>query len=110
MAEDGIDGFRIVLSTCADQAEAERIARFLVESRLAACVNMLPQVRSIYRWQGNVECSEEVLLVIKTGAAHVESVQSAITQLHSYSLAEFLVLEIAGGSHPYLDWLGANLK
>jgi periplasmic divalent cation tolerance protein len=76
---------------------------------LAACVNILPGVQSIYRWQGAVESAEEVLLVIKTSVAHTQAVQSTISSLHSYDVPEFLVLPIAGGSQAYLDWLQASL-
>jgi periplasmic divalent cation tolerance protein len=101
--------FQIVLSTCADRAQAERIAHRLVEQHLAACVNILPGVRSVYRWQGAVESADEVMLVIKTNLAHTEGVQSTIASLHSYDVPEFLVLPIAGGSDAYLSWLQASL-
>jgi periplasmic divalent cation tolerance protein len=74
--------FQIVLSTCADREQAERIARSLVEQRLAACVNILPGVQSVYRWQGNVESASEVLLVIKTSADLVPGVEATIANLH----------------------------
>lgn len=102
--------FRIVLSTCADQAEAERIAYALVESRLAACVNLIPRAQSVYRWEGKVESSSEILLVIKTSAAHVKAVEQVVAGLHSYSVPEFLVLEIHSASERYLAWLEASLK
>lgn len=105
-----ISSVRIILSTCANQGEAERIAHALVESRLAACVNLLPGVQSIYRWEGKVESSMEVLLVIKTSAAHVEDIEQVIAGLHSYSVPEILVLEVHGGSERYLAWLAGSLK
>ncbi len=110
MTAPDLPGFRIVLSTCSDRTEAERIARSLVESRLAACVNLLPGVSSIYRWQGKVESSEEVLLMIKTSAPQVENVQKAIAGLHSYEVPELLVLDVSGGSEGYLQWLAGSLK
>ncbi len=110
MSATNIPGFRIVLSTCADRTQAEHIARSLVDSQLAACVNLLPGVKSIYRWQGRVESSEEVLLIIKTGAAQVENVQRAIASLHSYEVPELLVLDVSGGSECYLEWLAGSLK
>ena len=102
--------FQIVLSTCADREEAERIAHRLVEQKLAACVNILPGVHSIYRWQGNVESAAEILIVIKTGASLVPEVQSTIANLHSYEVPELLVLPVAGGSEAYLGWLKASLR
>jgi periplasmic divalent cation tolerance protein len=101
--------FQIVLSTCADREQAERIAHRLVEEHLAACVNVLPGVQSIYRWQGAVESAAEVLLLIKTSAARCQEVQSTIASLHSYEVPEFLVLPVLGGSKAYLAWLGASL-
>jgi periplasmic divalent cation tolerance protein len=105
-----MSNFQIVLSTCADREQAERIAHSLVELGLAACVNVIPGVQSIYRWQGSVESASEVLLLIKTSPVHLEKVQSAITALHSYEVPEFLVLPIAAGSEAYLNWLGTSLK
>jgi periplasmic divalent cation tolerance protein len=102
--------FQIVLSTCADREQAERIAHRLVEQHLAACVNILPGVQSIYRWQGSVESAAEVLLLIKTSAAHSNEVQSTIASLHSYDVPEFLVLPVCGGSEAYLGWLNACLR
>jgi periplasmic divalent cation tolerance protein len=101
--------FQIVLSTCGDRETAERIAHRLVEQRLAACVNILPGVQSIYRWQGAVESETEVLMLIKTKATLVQEVQSAIASLHSYEIPELLVLPIAGGSEAYLGWLEGSL-
>jgi periplasmic divalent cation tolerance protein len=101
--------FQIVLSTCANREEAERIAHSLVEQRLAACVNILPGVHSVYRWQGAVETAAEVLMLIKTSPAHVRKVQSTIGSLHSYETPEFLVFSISAGSEAYLAWLGASL-
>jgi periplasmic divalent cation tolerance protein len=96
---------RIALTTTGSQEEAERIARALVEARLAACVNIIPGLTSIYRWQGAVETAGEILLVVKTTAANLKALEAAIQRLHSYEVPECLVLtpEVAG--KPYLDWL-----
>jgi periplasmic divalent cation tolerance protein len=102
--------FQIVLSTCADREQAERIAHRLVEQQVAACVNILPGVQSIYRWQGNVESAAEVLMVIKTSASLTSEVQSTIASLHSYEVPELLVLPVSGGSEAYLAWLKASLR
>jgi periplasmic divalent cation tolerance protein len=101
--------FQIVLCTCADRKQAERIADRLIEQHLAACVNILPGVQSIYRWQGAVESAAEVLMLIKTDSAHSNEVQSTITSLHSYEVPEFLILPVSGGSEAYLAWLKASL-
>jgi periplasmic divalent cation tolerance protein len=102
--------FQIVLCTCADREQAERIAHHLVELRLAACVNIFPGVQSIYRWQGAVESAAECLILIKTSARLSKEVQSAIAGLHSYEVPEFLVLPVSGGSESYLAWLEASLR
>jgi periplasmic divalent cation tolerance protein len=102
--------FQIVLSTCPDREQAERIAHSLVEQRLAACVNILPGVQSIYRWQDAVESAAEVLMLIKTSPARLRKVQTTIAELHSYEIPEFLVLEISAGSEAYLAWLGNSLE
>ncbi len=97
--------FVVCLSTASNAEEAERIARALVEEQLAACVNLVPGVRSIYRWQGKIEDGQEVLLVIKSRRRLVEDVAARIKSLHSYSVPELVAMEVVGGSRDYLDWL-----
>lgn len=99
---------RIVLTTAGSAQEAEKIATTLVEHRLAACVNIIPQIQSVYRWQGNVERATEWLLIIKSRAAAFESVRDAIREIHSYELPECIMIEIESGSKPYLDWIMDN--
>ena len=101
--------FQIVLTTCGDRETAERIAHRLVEQRLAACVNILPGVQSVYRWQGAIQSESEVLLLIKTKVPLLREVQSTIVSLHSYEVPEFLVLSISGGSEAYMAWLETSL-
>jgi periplasmic divalent cation tolerance protein len=96
---------RIVLSTAGSEEEARKIALELVERRLAACVNIVPQIESVYRWQGKVESSQECLLLIKTTAEHFEKVRDAIRELHSYDLPECIALAIEDGNPEYLGWL-----
>jgi periplasmic divalent cation tolerance protein len=96
---------RIVLSTAGSEQEAHKIAHILVKRRLAACVNILPQVQSIYRWKGEIESAQEWLLLIKTRADKFPAVRDAIGELHSYEVPECIVLEIEDGSLPYLQWL-----
>lgn len=96
---------RLVLSTAGSRDEAERIAHALVDAQLAACVNIVSGLQSIYRWQGNVESANEVLLLIKTTAANLERVGSALRAAHSYDVPEFLVLTPESASEPYLRWL-----
>jgi periplasmic divalent cation tolerance protein len=101
---------RIVLTTTGSLDEARKIARHLVENHLAACVNILPQVESIYRWQGKVESATEWLLLIKTAAAKFPAARDAIRALHSYELPECIMIPIEDGSALYLQWLEQSLK
>jgi periplasmic divalent cation tolerance protein len=96
---------RVVLTTAGSQDEARKIASALVERRLAACVNIIPQIESIYRWQGNVESTKEWLLIIKTEIEHFFQLRAAIQELHSYEVPECIMLEVADGSMPYLSWI-----
>ena len=100
---------RLAITTAGSREEAERIARTLVEERLVACVNIVDNVRSLYRWQGEVESASESLLLMKTGESHVERLRKRLTELHSYELPEFVVLDIAGGSAAYFDWITGSL-
>ena len=86
------------------------MARGLVERELAACVNIIPSLRSVYRWQGAVEEAEEHLLVIKSRRDLLAAVEQAIGELHSYEVPEVLALPVAGGSNSYLGWLEGNLR
>ena len=99
---------RIMLTTAGSQEEARKIAHALVERRLAACVNIVPQIESVYRWQGKVESATEWLLVIKTQASAFERVRDAVKELHSYDLPECVMLEVAAGSEEYLAWIVEN--
>jgi len=100
---------RIVLSTTGSAAEAHKIAHHLVENQLAACVNIVPNIQSIYRWQGKVESSQEWLLVIKTTAEKFKIVRDAIRELHSYDLPECVAIAIEDGSAQYLEWIGESV-
>jgi periplasmic divalent cation tolerance protein len=95
----------VVLCACPDASVAERLARALVEERLAACVNRLDGVHSTYVWEDAVHDEPEVLLLIKTSAARLESVELRIKALHPYELPEIIALPIVGGSTAYLEWV-----
>jgi periplasmic divalent cation tolerance protein len=101
---------RIVLTTTDNEDSAKRIALALVERHLAACVNLIPHLTSIYRWQGAVETASEILLLIKTTAEQLAALEGALRELHSYEVPEFLVLNVESGGKPYLDWLYGALK
>ena len=97
----------IVLTTVGAAFDVASLARTLVDEHLAACVNVLPPMQSIYRWQGQVHFDDERQLVIKTSADRLEALQLRLTALHPYELPEFLVVEVVRGSQAYLEWLGA---
>lgn len=99
----------LILTTTESKSEAEKIAQALVERRLAACVNVIPQIRSIYRWKDKVESAEEFLLLIKTTEENESAVQAAIRELHSYDLPECISILIDGGSAEYLKWIAESL-
>jgi periplasmic divalent cation tolerance protein len=103
-------GVMAVLMTAPDEACARRIARALVEERLAACVNLLPGLQSIYRWQGAVEEASEVLLVAKTRASRVAALAARVRALHPYALPEVVALPVADGSRAYLRWVVAESR
>ncbi|MGP8252084.1 MAG: divalent-cation tolerance protein CutA [Terracidiphilus sp.] len=107
---DPIPSARIVLTTAPGPDEAASLARALVDERLAACATLIPAVRSIYRWQGEVESSTETLLLIKTAADKLPALEVRLHELHAYQTPEFLVLEVESGSHAYLEWLHASVK
>jgi periplasmic divalent cation tolerance protein len=106
---DPTPSVRIALTTCASPGEASRLARTLVEERLAACATLIPSVQSIYHWQGEIELSTETLLLLKTGPEQLAALEARLHQLHSYQTPEFLVLGVEGISHPYLEWLQSAL-
>ena len=101
---------RIVLSTAGSEEEARKIARHLVEHQLAACVNIVPQIESIYRWEGKVESSREWLLIVKTTAAKFPAVRDALKRQHSYELPECVAVGIEDGSAEYLEWIERSVK
>ena len=97
--------FQLVLTTCPDEACAERIAQVLVVEGLAACVNILPPMRSIYTWKGKIEDATEQLLVIKSAAARFPAIRDRLRSLHPYELPEIIAVPIADGLPEYLAWL-----
>ena len=96
---------RVALSTISDREAAEALARALVEERVTACVNIVPGVTSVYRWQGDIERDEELLLVIKTRADRVNVLRERLLALHPYDVPEFVVLAVVQGSAEYLRWV-----
>lgn len=98
----------LCLSTCPDAETAARIARALVEARLAACVNLLPAMRSIYRWQGAIEDAGEVQLIIKTTRGRLPRLREQLRALHPHEVPELVEVAIEGGLPEYLAWIAAE--
>jgi periplasmic divalent cation tolerance protein len=105
-----VTGPVVVLSAVGAPPDAQRIARALVEERLAACVNVVPGVVSVYRWKGVVEKEDELLLVIKTIGERVEQLKARLLQLHPYELPEVVVIPIGGGHKAYLEWIADQVR
>jgi periplasmic divalent cation tolerance protein len=99
----------VVLSTASSAAEAETIARQLVDERLAACVNVVTGVSSFYRWKGKIEKSPEWLLVIKSSRGRFEELRAALEKLHSYDVPEVIALPVVEGTKNYLHWMEGEL-
>lgn len=98
-------GFSVVLVTTGSEEEAERIAACLVDERLAACVNIVGPIRSVYRWEGTVQNERELLLIIKARTDAFARLQERVSELHSYDTPEIIALPITAGFEPYLHWL-----
>jgi periplasmic divalent cation tolerance protein len=95
----------VVFMTAPSRAEAARIADRLVEARLAACVQILPEMESVYRWQGQVERQKEILLIAKTTSSKFEQLERQVREVHSYDTPEIVAVPLTAGSGPYLQWL-----
>ena len=106
----GLSGRVVALSTVGSAEDADRLARALVERRLAACVNVVPGVVSHYRWKGELQRDEERLLVIKTRAERIDALRDALRELHPYELPELVAFEISAGSPEYLKWLDEGVS
>lgn len=100
----------VVHCTCPDEDVARHIAAMLVKQRLAACVNLLPQVMSVYRWQDKIEQGQEVLMLIKSDTAHFEMLKETILDMHPYELPEIIGVPIHEGHPEYLAWIKNNLS
>jgi periplasmic divalent cation tolerance protein len=100
----------IVFITAPNEKEAVFISRTIVGERLAACVNIIPSVRSIYSWQGRIEDGQEILLIVKTKKSLFERLQARVKELHSYEVPEIIGLPVVEGSKEYLEWLGQETE
>jgi periplasmic divalent cation tolerance protein len=99
----------VVLTTCDSEKHAEKLARILVEQNLAACVNILPKARSIYRWEGKIEDHAEWLLLIKSRRDLFAGLRAEIQKVHTYEVPEVMALPVVDGAEAYLDWLDGQL-
>jgi len=99
----------VVFSTCDSEEQAAIIARALVEQQLAACVNIMPGLRSIYRWKGQIEDASEWLLIIKSRRDRMDQLRAAIAKIHTYEVPELLAIPVVDGSESYLAWLDREL-
>jgi len=102
--------FQLVLCTCPDEETAITIAENIVAQRLAACVNVLPTVYSVYHWQDNVESAQENMIVIKTIRDKYDSLEKVITSLHPYEVPEIIAIDINSGLPEYLKWLKSSIN
>ena len=99
----------IVLSTCATEEQAAKLAGALVEARVAACVTVVPGARSVYRWQGAIESAAECLLIIKSSRQLFEPLRKALEEAHAYDVPEVLAMPVVEGAANYMNWLEAQL-
>lgn len=102
--------YQLVLTTCPDEVVASNIAQCLVTEKLAACVNMLPNITSVYCWQDELQCDNEVQLLIKTEESKFVALSDRINQLHPYDVVEVIALNIQQGDKHYLNWITNSLK
>lgn len=100
----------LIYCTCPDRNTAAKLATELVEGGLAACVNILPGVESVYRWQGEIERDDEILLLIKSDTAHFGALEDTISNLHPYEVPEILAVPVEAGHKPYLEWIDQCLE
>ncbi len=104
------NSYLLVLCTCPNQEIATTIAENIVAQHLAACINIVPAIKSVYHWQGNVESAEESLMLIKTHQQKFSSLQNTISTMHPYEVPEIISLDISEGLPKYLDWLTSSIR
>ena len=102
--------YHIAVTTCPTLEIATQLANSVVEQRLAACVNIIPSIKSVYKWKGKIENDDESILIIKTMKQQLASLEKLILRLHPYETPEFISMPIESGSKAYLDWIAASIK
>ena len=100
----------VVIVTASNEDEAAKIGKFLVDERLAACANIIPKIRSIYRWEGRVQDDPEALMLIKSTDDKFEEIEARVKELHSYSVPEIIAIPIGAGSSDYLSWIETSTE
>ena len=108
--QDGAPAYLVLLVTTNNSEESRKIASELLNQRKAACVNIVPEVSSLFRWEGELDSARENLLIIKTKASLLNEVVALITQIHSYDVPEIIALPIVGGNQDYLEWIGREVE
>lgn len=102
--------YRVVFVTASSVSEAEKIAQELIRNKLAACVSITEKIKSIYRWQGKIECASEVLMIIKTNGEKIQELIKTVKQKHSYTVPEIIALPILEGNEDYLNWIDESVE
>ena len=108
--QDGAPAYLVLLVTTSNNEESHKIASELLKQRKAACVNIVPEVSSLFWWEGELDSARENLLIIKTKASLLNEVVAFITQIHSYDVPEIIALPIVGGNQDYLEWIGREVE
>jgi periplasmic divalent cation tolerance protein len=104
------EGFAVVLVTASGLEEGNKITSIILDRRLAACVNIVPKVSSLFWWQGKIDAADEVLLIIKTRLSRVKDIVNEVKSVHSYSVPEVIALPVIAGNVDYLDWIASEVK
>ncbi|MFA5078710.1 MAG: divalent-cation tolerance protein CutA [Dehalococcoidia bacterium] len=102
-------GYAVVLVTASGAEEGNKITSLILEKRLAACVNIVPKISSLFWWQGKIDAADEVLLIIKTRTSRVKAIVDAVKSVHSYTVPEVIALPIVAGNEGYLDWIDGEV-
>jgi periplasmic divalent cation tolerance protein len=110
MKPDGAPAYLVLLVTTSNSEESHRIAAELLNKRKAACVNIMPEVNSLFWWEGELDSAHENLLIIKTRASLLNEIVTLVSQIHSYDVPEIIALPIVGGNQDYLDWVGREVE
>jgi len=108
--DDGEAMYIVIFMTCANKKEADTIAGELVKSKLAACVNIVGNIKSVFRWQAKLDKTNEVLLIIKSKKSKFDKIAKFVKSIHSYEVPEIISLPITAGNKDYLEWLDANIR